>query len=486
MRSSPLTLRSQLAQWRRTGDVRRIGMAALGGAAVGGGLLMTPGGIPLWIRLASGFVVLAVMLRRAWSVRPTLPVLAAEIDASAGSEGLVATALAVEMGRAEGGNDLQGLVMASAAAAAPQLAMHAIPAFRVPWTGLGMGATLTVLGAMAPLEHASPAMVVVRSATSSSAGAGSTAGPPLEAEPADPGSALPRDGMQTAAGRQGVHTDARANSSGLVGVSGHGSGASAGAGAVPVAGEAASDAGAPDRTGSGRSDQPASASQQLMSRPGTGRGDADDGPPIPGGNQGAFGGGLKDEDDPGNPDGALSTGGGEASDKEGGPAEDDPAPPAQTNAGAVPNADAEERREGTGDADEGSPGEPADDGPAPIGGEDARSKDDTRTTGPGAGAGSGAVGTAEAEAEGPGRLPPLPDTLARIELAWSKGGDGTLREVEEAALGQRTAQSWRSLYGDYAAVAEHTLAQDALPPARAAVVRRYFNALSADAAKESP
>ncbi|MEC8424522.1 MAG: hypothetical protein VX000_12145, partial [Myxococcota bacterium] len=381
MRPSPLTLRSQLTQWRRTGDLRRVGRAVIGGVAVGGGLLVMPGGIPLWVRLGTGFGVLAVMLARAWSVRPTLQGLAAAVDASAGSKGLVATALAVEMGRAEGGSDLQGLVMASASAAAPQLAAHAVPAFRVPWTGLGIGAMLTLLGAVAPLEHAAPAMATIRAATGGGAGAESAAGPVSPAEPGEPGAALPMASMQTVAGRQGVHTEARARSGEMVGVSGNGAGAAAGAGAAPAAAGPSWDASAPDRPGSGRPDQPASASQQLMSRPGTERGDADEGPPIPGGNQGAFAGGPEDADDPGNADVALSTGGGEASEREGGPAEEEPASPAQTNAGAPPVGDSEERREGAGDGDEGRPGEPADGGPAPIGGEDARSKDDTRTTG---------------------------------------------------------------------------------------------------------
>ena len=160
------------------------------------------------------------------------------------------------------------------------------------------------------------------------------------------------------------------------------------------------------------------------------------------------------------------------------------APPGETPNGEAANGGEGELREGTGEGQAGTPGDPADGGPAPKGGEDARSKDDSQTSGPGAGAGAGAVGTADAESDRPVALPPLPDALARIEVAWENGGDGALREVEDAALGQRSTEAWRALHADYNAVAEDTLAREALPPARADAVRRYFDALSSDAAKD--
>jgi hypothetical protein len=429
---------------------------------------------------------MAVALGRAWSARPSLRALARRVDAAAGAEGLLGTALAVERGRAHGDAALQARVLAAAAAAAPGLAQHARTPGRWPVGALVAGAVMAVVGLVAPAEHASPGVQVVQEVVRVAVGGPASPAPAPGAEEADGGAAGRERVAQAGAGPRGERGVGRATR-GSAGAAGDGGAGEAGAQAMGLAadGEAAGEASA-SRPELERPERPASAVDMLMSTPGTGQGDQDEGAPIQGGNQGAFDVQGVDEGDPTNPDAEMPWSGGEASGKQGGPEADEDTPAGETPNGAASGDGEGERKEGTGEGQAGSPGDPADGGPAPKGGEDARSKDDSQTTGPGAGAGADAIGTADAESDRPVALPPLPDALSRIELAWKEGGDGTLREVEDAALGQRSTQAWRALHADYAAVAEHTLAREAVPPARADAVRRYFDALAAEPAKDEP
>lgn len=474
----------QLRRWRARGDRLRVLPAALGALAVGIGLLWAPGPAPVSLRAAVAGVWLAWVVGRAWLRRPSLPGLARRIDVASGTDGLLETALAVERGQAHGDAGLQGSVLEAAAVAVPRVAHHAGVRLHWPWASWALGIGLVVAGALVPERHASPVAVRVRSLGGLETGVAPLPGPSAgDAGRVEPVGAVAR--ASQAGGRGSTKSgQARALRAGAAA----GGGASDGTTTAGVLGGGAggeeageSGGGRPELT---RPERPAAASDQLVSRPGTGRGDADGGAPIEGGNQGAFDVGGIDEDDPTNPDAEMPWSGGEASGKEGGPEADGDTPPGETPNGAASGGGEGERREGTGAGEAGAPGDPADGGPAPKGGEDARSKDDSQTTGPGAGAGADAVGTADAEGDGPLAPPSLPDALARIEVAWERGGDGALREVEQAALGQRSSQAWRALHADYTAVAEDTLAREAVPPARAEAVRRYFDALSADGAKD--
>ena len=473
-----------LTRWRAGGDLRRVLPAIVGALLVGVGVLVAPGPASTPVRLGLSMVWCVATVWRAWATRPSLLVLARDLDARAGTDGLLATALAVEQGRAHGDAGLQAQVLASAESAMDRFLPHLPRRWRWPWRSGVLSAVLVLSALMVPAEQAAPIVQQARAVVGSvppipTVEEAEATGKPSDIQAAD----LTRPAQ--AGGRSG--RSQRRGEAGRTGASPGAEGGSGAAGAATIAGaadgEAVPEPGA-QRAGVQRPDRPAGASEQLVSRPGTERGDLDDGPPIQGGNQGAFDVQGVDEDDPTNLDAEMPWSGGEASGKEGGPEADADTPPGETPNGEAANGGEGELREGTGEGQAGTPGDPADGGPAPKGGEDARSKDDSQTSGPGAGAGAGAVGTADAESDRPVALPPLPDALARIEVAWENGGDGALREVEDAALGQRSTEAWRALHADYNAVAEDTLAREALPPARADAVRRYFDALSSDAAKD--
>ena len=96
-----------LTRWRAGGDLRRVLPATVGALLIGVGLLVVPGPASTPVRLGLSMVWCVAAVWRAWATRPSLLVLARDLDVRAGTDGLLATALAVEQGRAHGDAGLQ-------------------------------------------------------------------------------------------------------------------------------------------------------------------------------------------------------------------------------------------------------------------------------------------------------------------------------------------------------------------------------------------
>ena len=82
-----------LTRWRAGGDLRRVLPAIVGALLVGGGVLVAPGPASTPVRLGLSMVWCVATVWRAWATRPSLLVLARDLDARAGTDGLLATLL---------------------------------------------------------------------------------------------------------------------------------------------------------------------------------------------------------------------------------------------------------------------------------------------------------------------------------------------------------------------------------------------------------
>ncbi len=478
-----MTVSDHLLRWRTAGDRRRLGRAGLQATALGAALLVTPLPVGFGGRLALAATAAVALLALAWQQRPSLGGLAAAVDRSAGTRGLLSAGLGVERGGASGSADLQARVRGEAAAAAPSLAAHAIPPWRVPWLALAAAAATVGATRLAPAPvAASLAAAGWASPVFDEAELGAEGGPEAGGGARSPWAAL--------AGRaDGPRGDGRA-------ATGDARSATGAAGRA-TAGQAGSAEAAVDRaTAPGGEDAPADATEAQKPRrtfevPELPTGalemqQANDQSRPPGEDDQRSGkGGVMDPFSRGGwtEDGVeteqdLQGGNGDGTGQRGDGASGEEA---LSDNGEAADGGEGERKEGTGEGKSGAAGDPSQ-GTSAARGDDSEAESEDSEAGPGPSNGAGGAASGSTDAEAGPALPDLAFDLEQVAAPRGRGGAGEVHEAGEAALGQEAARALRALPEAYREAAEGALADDTVPPSRRDAVRTYFDTLASGGA----